>query len=144
MQYLEFTLTILLAVMLGGILGWQRERIGKPAGPRTYALVCAGSALLTLLSAQAFLGGDPARIASQIVVGIGFLGAGLIIHRDGGIVEGLTTAAGLWVVAAIGIAVGAGWFVQAAIISVLLLIVLFIDDHKLLSKKSATKAKSKK
>ncbi|MFZ2189366.1 MAG: MgtC/SapB family protein [Candidatus Magasanikiibacteriota bacterium] len=135
MEYLYFTLQILLAIVLGGVLGWQREKIGKPAGPRTYALVAAGSALFTLLSLSAFGTVNTVQVAAQIVTGVGFLGAGIIIHRDGGIVEGLTTAAGFWAAAAIGMAVGAGWLIQAGIATLLLLIILSIDDHKFLRKK---------
>ncbi len=135
MDYLIFTGQILLAILLGGALGWQRERIGKSAGPRTYALVSAGSALFTILSIQAFAFADPSRVAAQIITGVGFLGAGVIIHREGGVVEGLTTAAGLWAVAAIGMAVGVGWFYEAVIASVLLLLVLIINDNKLVGRK---------
>lgn len=135
MEYLNFALTIFLAIILGGILGWQRERVGKAAGARTYALVSAGSALFTLLSLNAFGVVNTVQVAAQIVTGVGFLGAGIIIHRDGGIVEGLTTAAGFWAAAAIGMAVGVGWFVQAAIAAVFLLVVFFVDDHILLGKK---------
>ena len=135
MDYLIFTSQILLAIVLGGILGWQRERIGKSAGPRTYALVSSGSALFTMLSLYGFGIAEPARIAAQIVTGIGFLGAGIIIHKNGGVVEGLTTAAGLWAVAAVGMAVGAGWFYEAIIVTFLLLLVLMLNDNKLVKKK---------
>ncbi len=135
LNYIIFTGQILLAILLGGVLGWQRERIGKSAGPRTYALVSAGSALFTLLSVQAFGLGDPARVAAQIITGIGFLGAGIIIHREGGTVEGLTTAAGLWAVAAIGMAIGVGWQVEAIIVTVLLFLILVVDDNKLVKRK---------
>ena len=134
-NYLLFAGQILLAILLGGILGWQRERIGKSAGPRTYALVSAGSALFTILSTQAFGFAEPARVAAQIVTGIGFLCAGLIIHRDGGIVDGLTSAAGVWTVAAIGMAVGVGWYVEAVIVTFLLLLVLIFDDNKIVKRK---------
>lgn len=127
--YLYFTLKIILAIILGGILGWQRVRVGRAAGPRTYALVCAGSTLFTLMSIFAFPDTDSARIAAQIVVGIGFLGAGMIIHKDGGMVEGLTTAAGLWAVAAIGMLVGVGWVWESVIVTVLFLVILSIKDH---------------
>ena len=93
---------IVLAIVLGGILGWQREVRGKAAGARTYALVTAGAALFTILSAYGFEGSqvDTSRVASQIVIGIGFLGAGTIMQRERHI-EGLTTAAGLWMSAAV-------------------------------------------
>ncbi len=84
---------VALAVLLGGTLGWQRQQRGKWAGIRTYALVSGGSALFTVLSLSAF-GGDPARIASNIVTGIGFLGAGTILHKADK-VEGLTIGSGL-------------------------------------------------
>jgi putative Mg2+ transporter-C (MgtC) family protein len=136
MEYLYFTGQILLAVLLGGILGWQREKIGKSAGPRTYGLVAAGSALFTMLSLAAFGAGDPARIAAQILTGIGFIGAGVIIHKDGGAIEGVTTAAGLWAVAAVGMAVGVGWYVQAIIATFIMLVVLILDDDKLVKRKN--------
>ena len=119
---------VLLAVILGGILGFQRERWGKFAGPRTYALVTAGATLFTLLSLTAF-GDDIARVASQIVVGIGFLGAGTILHKTKR-VEGLTTAAGLWMTAAIGMAVGVRYYVLAVGATVLILFVLMFNDKK--------------
>ena len=134
-SYLIFSGQILLAIILGGILGWQRERIGKSAGPRTYALVSAGSALFTILSLQAFGLNEPARVAAQIVTGIGFLCAGLIIHKDGGVIDGLTTAAGVWTVAAVGMAVGVGWYWEAVIVTFLLLLVLVFDDNKLVKRR---------
>ena len=92
-----FILQTLLSLVLGGLVGWQRERWGKSAGSRTYALVAAGSTLFTILSLNAF-SSNPSQVAAQIVTGIGFLGAGSILHRENKI-EGLTTAAGLWIVA---------------------------------------------
>ena len=122
---LESMLQLLLAAFLGGAVGFQREVAHKAAGVRTYAFVAVGSCLFTILSRTAFGVGDPGRVAAQVVVGIGFLGAGLIFVRQEH-VEGLTTAAGLWVVAAIGMAVGAGQYVLAvatAVIAFLLLVV---------------------
>jgi putative Mg2+ transporter-C (MgtC) family protein len=117
-----------LALFLGGMLGWQRENRGKSAGPRTYALVAGGSTLFTILSVSAF-GSDIARIASQIVVGIGFLGAGTILHKENR-VEGLTTAAGMWMVAAIGMAVGVRYYILAIVASFLVLAIFMFDDSK--------------
>src|SRR5690349_6767845 len=101
-----FTLSLLLSVVLGGLIGLERELHGHPAGLRTHILVCMGSALITLVSVySANLNGvrsDPTRISAQIVTGIGFLGAGAII-REGGSIRGLTTAASLWTTAAIGL-----------------------------------------
>jgi len=101
-------LKLLLAGVLGGIVGYEREVHERPAGLRTHILVCMGSALITLVSVS-FVPpvGDPGRIAAQIVSGIGFLGAGTIL-RQGNIVRGLTTAASLWTVAGIGMAVAIG------------------------------------
>lgn len=117
---------IVLAIVLGGILGWQREVKGKAAGVRTYALVTAGSALFTILS-TIFLGADSARVASQIVIGIGFLGAGTILHRERHI-EGLTTAAGLWMAAAVGMAVGVRLYIVAVAVTLLVLLLLVFNE----------------
>jgi putative Mg2+ transporter-C (MgtC) family protein len=97
---------LLIAVALGGVIGLEREAHGRPAGLRTHILVCLGSALFTLIS-ETYTGknSDPSRVAAQIVTGVGFLGAGTII-RQGSMIRGLTTAASLWTVAAIGMAVG--------------------------------------
>lgn len=92
------------AAFLGSLIGWQREAQARPAGLRTHILVAVGSCLLAQVR---FPGGDPARVAAQVVTGIGFLGAGVILRR-GPSVRGLTTAASIWAVAGIGIAVGAG------------------------------------
>src|SRR6185437_16600882 len=110
-------LRLSVAAALGGAIGLERELRERGAGLRTRLVVCVGSALFTLVSAYAFVGPhvDPTRIAAQIVSGIGFLGAGAII-RQGLSVRGLTTAASLWLVAAIGMASGAGYY-SAAIIS---------------------------
>lgn len=123
----EAAVRLLLAVVLGGAIGWQRERTEKPAGFRTHILVCVGAALFTLISAVGFFGtgADPARVASNIVVGIGFLGAGTI-WRTGASVQGLTTAANLWTVAAIGTAAGLGYYFGAVATAVIVLGVLTI------------------
>ncbi|MFY9457592.1 MAG: MgtC/SapB family protein [Candidatus Spechtbacterales bacterium] len=126
----EIIFQLILATVLGLILGVEREFIGKPAGMRTYALVSLGAATFTIISKYGFsdVGGgdfDPSRVASQIVTGIGFLGAGVIIFR-GVKVEGLTTASGLWVSAAIGMAVGAGMYAVAAVACVMAFIVIVI------------------
>lgn len=99
---------VLAAAMLGGIIGWERERKGRAAGLKTHILVSVGSALFVLAPEVAGIsGGDNTRVMQGIVSGIGFLGAGAIL-RDGMRVEGLTTAAGIWMTAAIGMAVGMG------------------------------------
>lgn len=117
---MEVIFQLLLAALLGGLLGLEREYMRKEAGLRTYSLVCLGAALFTIISYDTFglflgrvgINFDPTRIIGQIVLGIGFLGAGLIIFR-GSHIEGLTTAAGLWVTAAIGVAIGAGFYFPA-------------------------------
>lgn len=98
---------LVLAALMGGVVGWEREVHERPAGLRTHVLVCMGSALITLVSVSFQYPYDPSRIAAQIVSGIGFLGAGTIL-RQGSIVRGLTTAASLWTVAGIGMAVALG------------------------------------
>lgn len=125
-----FFIQLILSLVLGGLVGWQRAHIGKAAGPRTYSLVCMGSMLFTLLSLYGFGEGDPARVAAQILTGIGFIGAGTILHRKD-TVEGLTTAAGLWAMAAIGMAIGVEWFLEAIIATILMFFVLLINEHKL-------------
>ena len=117
-----------LAVLLGGIVGVERELSGKPAGLRTNILICLGSALLMDLSITVGVMddgriGDPARIAAQVVTGVGFLGAGTIMQARGEVV-GLTTAATIWVVAAIGLAVGAGHRAEAIAAALLVTLVL--------------------
>jgi putative Mg2+ transporter-C (MgtC) family protein len=123
---------LLLATVLGGAIGLEREMAGKPAGLRTNILICVGAALFTQLSVDvAQVGytadgrpfGDTGRIAAQIVSGIGFLGAGAILHGEGAVV-GLTTAATVWVVAAVGTAVGAGAFIDATGGTALIMLVL--------------------
>jgi putative Mg2+ transporter-C (MgtC) family protein len=122
---------LLLAAVLGGAIGLEREWSGKPAGLRTNVLICVGAMLLTELSlivaasARAGVPADPARIAAQIVSGIGFLGAGTIIQSRVG-VTGLTTAATMWVVAGIGMTVGAGLYAEAVGTAVLVIAVLLL------------------
>ena len=122
---IELTLRLVVALLLGAMIGWERELQRMPAGFRTHALVSLGSAIFTIVSAHAFTGplSDPTRIAAQIVSGVGFLGGGAILHY-GGTVRGLTTAASLWAVAAVGMAAGAGLFVVAAVSSVLVIVAL--------------------
>jgi len=123
----EIILRLLLAAALGAAIGYQRERAGKPAGLRTHVLICVGAAIFTIASLYGFgAGADPARVAAGIVAGIGFLGAGAIIRTGEGIVAGLTTAATMWVVAGIGLAAGAGLYLVSAVVTAVVLIVLFL------------------
>lgn len=131
MPYLDISLRLFIAAFLGGVIGWERERDNHPAGFRTHILVSVGSALVMLVSAygfqefmnQANIRFDPSRVGAQVVSGIGFLGAGAIV-RQGLTVNGLTTAATLWVVAGIGLAVGSGFIYGALLTTVLVFISL--------------------
>ncbi|MGE5405651.1 MAG: MgtC/SapB family protein [Candidatus Saccharibacteria bacterium] len=126
---LEVILKLALACILGGLIGLERESLNRPAGLRTYTLVCMGSTLAMIVSLEMYyqyhstVNADPGRIAAQVVSGIGFLGAGTIM-REGATVRGLTTAAGLWVVACIGLAVGAGMYMPAITTTILVFFVL--------------------
>lgn len=129
---IELLLRLLLAMGLGGAIGLEREFSDKPAGFRTNILICMGAALFTemsiliaTVSAVPAGAGDPTRIAAQIVSGMGFLGAGTIIQARGS-VRGLTTAATLWTVAAIGMTVGAGAYIDAIGATVLVIVVLVV------------------
>ncbi len=112
-QELEAGLRIALALVLGAIVGFEREWAARPAGLRTHMMVAAGSAIFTVAGIYGFPGSDPSRIAAQVVTGIGFLGAGTILRTESG-VRGLTTAAGIWFVAAVGVMAGAGMYLLAA------------------------------
>lgn len=130
---LQMTLRLVLALILGGLVGLEREQNNHPAGFRTHILVCLGAALIMLLSMYGFgqfvnepnVRLDPARLAAQVITGIGFLGAGTIV-LNGSSISGLTTAASLWVVAAIGLATGAGFYYAAVVTTLFVLIILWI------------------
>ncbi|MDD2282097.1 MAG: MgtC/SapB family protein [Eubacteriales bacterium] len=117
-------LRLVLAVIFGSVIGLERELHNHPAGFRTHILVCTGSALFTLVSVNSFGNADPSRVAAQIVSGIGFLGAGTIL-REGATIRGLTTAASLWSVAGVGMAIGTGYYLGAILTTVLMVVVLF-------------------
>ncbi len=121
-QALTFAIRLLVAMALGGIIGMERDYRAKDAGFRTHFLVALGSALFTLISMYGFADGvkDTSRVAAQVVSGIGFLGAGLIVFQKN-FVRGLTTAAGLWVTAAVGMACGVGQFFMAVFVTGLML-----------------------
>lgn len=111
-----------LAMVCGGLLGFDRERKGRPAGFRTHILVCVGSALAMVTNqymAMVYPGVDPARMGAQVISGIGFLGAGTIMVTGVQKIKGLTTAAGLWVVACIGLAIGTGFYLGGVITTLL-------------------------
>jgi putative Mg2+ transporter-C (MgtC) family protein len=124
-------LRVLLAAVLGALIGYQRERAHRPAGLRTHMLISTGAALFTVISAFAFPTADPSRIAAGIVTGVGFLGAGTILHRTR-MIEGLTTAASIWVIAAIGMAAGAGMYIISAVTTFIVFLILLLphpDGH---------------
>jgi len=129
MSFWEMVLRLVISLVLGGLIGMERETHGRPAGLRTHTLVCVGSTLFTICSyVIAGPHNDPGRVAAQIVTGVGFLGAGTIIHQ-GSVVRGLTTAASIWAVAAIGLAVGIGTpslMGVAAVASVLVFATLYL------------------
>jgi putative Mg2+ transporter-C (MgtC) family protein len=126
----ELVVRLFIAAGLGSLIGAERERLVWAAGLRTHMLVCVGSCLFMVVSAYGFAGVigpgvvlDPSRVAAQVVSGIGFLGAGSILLR-GDVVRGLTTAASLWTVAAIGLAVGSGLYIEAVSATFIILIIL--------------------
>ncbi len=136
LTYWEMVIRLIIGAILGGVVGYERERADKPAGLRTHILVCLASTLIMLLSIhvsalypeERF---DPGRIAAQVISGMGFLGAGTII-RQGNIVRGLTTAASLWFVAGLGLAIGAGFYFPSLISVLIVLILFFVRFDKLL------------
>jgi putative Mg2+ transporter-C (MgtC) family protein len=127
---LDLALRLTVGLVLGAIIGFERELHHQPAGFRTHSLVSLGAALFTVVSAYGFSGDlvDPTRVAAQIVSGIGFIGAGTILQYRGHI-RGLTTAASLWSVAAVGMAAGAGLFVIAGVGTALIIIILTVLDR---------------
>ena len=125
---------LFISLSLGGIVGMERKRKGQVAGIRTFALISMGATLAMLVSIyipQAYLGmknGDPGRIAAQVVTGVGFLGAGAIIQTRGSI-RGLTTAAGIWMVAAIGMSIGVGMYLVSVVATFFILFILVSMEH---------------
>lgn len=131
--YLSIVLRIIAAFFLGGLLGWEREIKKRAAGLRTYMLVCVGSCMIMLTNQyiyQYFGTGDPVRMGAQVVSGIGFLGAGTIVVTHRSKVTGLTTAAGLWASAAVGLALGIGFY-EVAFVGALLIIVILTAVYRL-------------
>ena len=125
----EQLLKISLAMLLSGIVGWERQKLHKPAGLRTHILVCLGSALLTIMSVDFFIT-DSARILAAIVTGIGFIGAGTVMGQSETGIHGLTTAASLWVIAAVGMCVGIGWYLLAILTTIFTFLILFFGKFE--------------
>lgn len=131
---------IFLAILLGGILGMERGRKNRPAGFRTYILVCLGAALVMMTNqyvCDVYHTGDPVRLGAQVISGIGFLGAGTIITTGHNRVKGLTTAAGLWASACVGLAIGIGFY-EGAIIGTVMIFFAMVAMHTLDEKITAS------
>ena len=134
--YIAVIIRIVLSVIVGGLIGMERELKSRPAGLRTYMVVCLGACLVMMTNqyvCQVFSTGDPVRMGAQVVSGIGFLGAGTIMVTRRNQVKGLTTAAGLWTAAGVGLAIGIGFY-EAAVISALAVFLVmttiqFIDNN---------------
>jgi len=124
----DIVIKLVLAVLVGGLIGAEREYRSKSAGFRTLTLICLGSTILTIFSVIIGTPGNPDRIASNIATGIGFVGAGVIFKGDnsGGKVNGITTAAMIWVTAGLGVAIGAGYLLTSIFAALLVLLVLFV------------------
>lgn len=137
----EVVLRVLIALLLGCILGYERERHGISAGIRTYGAISMGSCVFGVLSI-AIVNADPSRIAAQVATGIGFLCGG-VIFRDGSHVNGLTTAATIWATAAVGLAVSFGMYVVSAVTTFLIFLLLYLPNMKWW-KRISPKIKSKK
>lgn len=120
----EDLIKLLVAFLVGGLIGAEREFRDKAAGLRTMILICVGACLFTIFSVKIAGNMDPGRIAAQVVTGVGFLGAGVILHRQGQ-VRGLTTASTIWIAAALGIGVGVGYILYALIAATLAVFVLW-------------------
>jgi len=121
-NYVTICIRLVLAIIAGGIIGNERGKHGSAAGLRTHILVCVGAAMTALTGYYVYdtlnISGDIMRLAAQVVSGIGFLGAGMIIVKNGNVVTGLTTAAGMWATAAIGIALGYGFYSGAIVATI--------------------------
>ncbi len=117
MEYLQTLLKLALAMVLGGIIGWERETVNKPAGLRTYVLTCLGATLITIVSVT-LPGSDPGRIAAQVVSSMGVLGA-IVVLREGTALRGITTAIAMWLMAGVGIAIGVGEYFAAIVATIL-------------------------
>lgn len=127
MQFeIESIIKLLFAVLVGGLIGLERESTRRPAGLRTHILVCVASTMvmdINFMIAQQYITADPMRLGAQVISGIGFLGAGTII-KEGPTVKGLTTAAGLWAVACLGLVIGAGYYLMALFAALVMLVTL--------------------
>ena len=144
---IELAIRLLLAALLGYAVGLERQMSGHPAGDRTFALTSLGAAIFALISLKAFAAGD-SRVAAGVVSGLGFLGAGMIIRTQGREIKGLTTAAGIWSMGAIGLAVGSGMYILGIFSTLLVLFLLaseriFHIDDRLAARRKALRERQK-
>lgn len=137
---LEVVMRVIIACLLGGMIGWERERHGISAGIRTYSAIALGACVFGILS---FMGTDPSRIAAQVVTGIGFLGGGLIF-REGNYVTGLTTAATLWATASVGLAISFGFYLIGTLTALIIFLLLYLPKLRWWKKISGKVAKPAK
>lgn len=124
--YLEFFIKVVVAMVVGGLIGLERETVKRPAGLRTHMLVCVASAVVMDINIEMmkfYPNADPMRLGAQVISGMGFLGAGTII-KEGVNVKGLTTAAGLWSVACLGLVIGAGYYLMGGITAIVMFLIL--------------------
>ena len=140
---LEMIGRLVLAAVLGFLIGLERELAGQPAGERTHALASLGSAVFALISTMAFPGSDPARVAAGVVTGLGFLGAGMILKEKEREIHGLTTAAGIWAVGGIGLAIGAGLYLLGATAAVLVGLLLALERLLKINERLGRKARER-
>ena len=131
MAEIEQMIKLIMAVILSGLIGYEREKSHKPAGLRTHVVVCIGATLLTIISVDYFFE-DNARLVSALVTGLGFLGAGAII-ASGRDIKGMTTAATIWFVAMVGIGVGIGWYQLSAMATIIVFILLVLGRFEKIS-----------
>ncbi len=127
LTYTSVLVRLLLATVVGGVIGWERGRRNRPAGLRTFILVCLGAAIVMMTNQylmQCYGTGDPARMGAQVISGIGFLGAGSIVVTRRNQIRGITTAAGLWAAACVGLAIGIGFYEVAVLGAVVVFVVL--------------------
>ena len=140
---MEIIIRLTLAAFLGFVIGLERELTGHPAGERTHTLVALGAATFALISSNAFPDGDTSRIAAGVVTGLGFLGAGAILKTGANEIHGLTTATGIWVVGAIGLAIGSGMF-QLGIVTAVLVGLVLISERILKTDRRLARLRKRK
>ncbi len=137
---IEIILRIIIALLLGAIIGWERERHGVSAGIRTYGAICLGACAFGVVSLS-IIGADPSRVAAQVATGVGFLGGGVIFRQDK-FINGLTTAATLWATAGVGLAVACGMYTVSILTAILIFLLLYLPRLSWWKKLSAKQSRS--